>query len=117
MKIQKTKIFADIAGEQMIVRFLSPSMREMSDAQKVIEELSDIVYNYEVKLVVINFAKLKQMTSAFLSKLITLNKTLAQSSIKLRLCCMAPAVEQAFKICKLEKIIPLYKTEEEALQG
>ena len=118
MKLQKSKIWADITNDQVVVRFLPTSIREMSDAQKVIEEVNEIAYNYHnLKLMVINFARLKQMTSAFLSKLITLNKSLAQTGVTLRVCCMTPEVEEAFKICKLQKIIPLYATEEEAIKG
>ena len=115
MKVQKSRIFADINGEQAAVRFLPTSIREMSDAQKVVEEISEIAYNYKINLLVINFARLKQMTSAFLSKLIVLQKTLDQMGIKLRLCCMSSEVEQAFRICQLHKIIPLFDSEEKAL--
>lgn len=116
MKIQKSKILAEITGEQCIVYFLPTSVREMSDVQKIMDEIEEVAYNYKIRLLVINFARLKQLTSAFLSKLITLNKSFKQAQIKLHLCSMVPEVEQAFKICKLQKIIPLFESEEKALK-
>ena len=115
MKVQKTKISATVDSEKAIVRFLPTAIRDMADAQKVLDEIQDVAYNYKIGLLVLDFSRLKQMTSAFLSKLITLNKSLAQAQIKLRLCGMSPEVEEAFRICKLQKIIPLFATEEEAL--
>jgi len=117
MKIQKSRIIGDITGEQAIVYFMSTHVRELGDVQKIMDEIEEIAYNYNIRLLVVNFAKLKQLTSAFLSKLITLNKSLRQTDIKLRLCCMCREVARAYKICKLQKIIPLYDTERKALEG
>lgn len=116
MRIQKTKITATVDSEKAIVRFLPTAIRDMADAQKVLDEIEDVAYNCKIEMLVVNFSRLKQMTSAFLSKLITLNKSLAQAGIKLRLCRMTPEVEEAFRICKLQKVIPLFATEEEALR-
>ena len=115
MKVQKTKITATVDSEKAIVNFLPTAIRDMADAQKVLDEIQDVAYNHKIGLLVVDFSRLKQMTSAFLSKLITLNKSLAQAGIKLRLCSMAPDVEEPFRICRLQKIIPLFATEEEAL--
>ena len=117
MRLQKTKIVADIDAGQAVIRFVPIAVREMSEVQKIMEEIEDVAYNNKVTLVVINFARLKQLTSSFLSRLVTLNKSLTQANVGLRLCCMTPVVEEAFKICKLQKLISLYDTEEKALTG
>jgi len=117
MKIAKSRIIAEVTGEQAIVYFTISNVRDLSDVQKISDEIEEIVYNYNIKLLVINFAKLRQMTSAFLSRLITLNTTLRQMKIQLRLCSMCAEVERAYTICKLQKLIPLYPTEEKALKG
>jgi anti-anti-sigma factor len=117
MKIQKSKIFADITGEQAVVRFLLASVRDMSEVQKIMDEIEEVAYNYKVTVLVLNFGRLRQVTSGFLGRLIPLNKGLQQAGIALRLCSMAPEVEEAFRICKLQKIIPLYDSEDKALSG
>ena len=117
MKIQKSKIFADITGEQAVVRFLLGSVREMSEVQKIMDEIEEVAYNYKVTVLVLNFAKLRQVTSAFLGRLIALNKALQQAGIALRVCCMSPEVTEAFRICKLQKLIPVYDSEDKALAG
>lgn len=117
MKVNKTKVLADITTECAVVHFISTHVREMADAQKVVDEIEDIAYNYNLKRVVVNFSRLQQMTSSLLSKLITLNNTLRQIDVKLFVCGMNKDMERAFKICKLQKIIPLFDTEEEAISA
>jgi anti-anti-sigma factor len=117
MKVSKTRIIADISGQQAIVQLMPTHVREMSDVQKISDETEEIAYNFNINLLVVNFARQRQLTSAFLGRLITLNKSLGQASISLRVCCLAAQVEKAFKICKLQKIIPIYSTQAKALAG
>ena len=117
MKTQKTKIMADVTGEQAIIYFLGSTVRDLGDVQKILDEIEDVAYNSKIKLLVINFSRVTQLTSAFLGRLITLNKSLKQVGVTLRLCSMTPQVEEAFRICKFQKLIPLFPTEEKALAG
>ena len=117
MIVQKTRIIADVSREQAIIHFISTHVRELSDAQKIADEIEEIAYNYNVNLLIINFSRLQQMTSSFLGKLIMLNKSLKQAGITLRFCSMARQVARAYKICRLQKIIPLFRTEQKALSG
>ena len=115
MKTQKTKILADVTGEHAVVYFLGTTVRDMGDVQKIMDEIEDVAYNSKITLLVVNFSRVTQLTSAFLGRLITLNKSLKQAGVTLRLCSMMPQVEEAFKICKFQKLIPLFPTEEKAL--
>ena len=116
MKISKSRIVAQVTGKQAIIYFLASNVRELGDVQKIMEEIEEVAYNYDIHLIIINFSKLKSLTSAFLSKLVTLNKSLRTADIKLRLCSMAPEVARAYKICKLQKLIPLFSNEAKALK-
>jgi anti-anti-sigma factor len=115
MKTQKTKIIADVTGEQAIIYFVGPTVRDLGDVQKILDEIEAVAYNSKIKLLVINFSRVTQLTSAFLGRLITLNKSLQQAGVTLRLCSMTPQIEEAFRICKFQKLIPLFPTEEKAL--
>jgi anti-anti-sigma factor len=117
MKVNKTLIMADVTTHQAIVHFIASHIREASEAQKIAAEIEQVAYSYDIQLLVLNFSRLQQMTSAFIGRLIALHKTLKPIGIELRLCCMSREVEKAFKICKLDKIIPLYRTEKKALSG
>jgi anti-anti-sigma factor len=115
MRTQKTKILANVTGEQGVIYFLGSTVRDLSDVQKIVDEIEGVAYNSKIKLLVINFSRVTQLTSAFLGRLITLNRSLKQAGITLRLCSMTPQIEEAFRICKFHKLIPLFPTEEKAL--
>ena len=117
MRVNKSLIMADITSHHAIVHFIVSHVREVSDAQRIANEIEQVAYSYDIKLLVINFVRLQQMTSSFIGKLLVLQKSLKQAGIELRLCCMSRDVEKAFKICKLDKIIPHSRTEDKALSG
>ena len=117
MRTQKTKILADVTGEQAVIYFVGSTVRDLGDVQKIVDEIEEVAYNSKITLLVINFSRLTQLTSAFLGRLITLNKSLKQAGVTLRLCSMSPQIEEAFRICKFQKLIPLFPTEEKALAG
>ncbi|MGO8703905.1 MAG: STAS domain-containing protein [Candidatus Brocadiia bacterium] len=117
MRTQKTKILADVTGEQAVIYFVGSTVRDLGDVQKIVDEIEEVAYNSKITLLVINFSRLTQLTSAFLGRLITLNKSLKQTGVTLRLCSMSPQIEEAFRICKFQKLIPLFPTEEKALAG
>jgi len=117
MKTQKTMIAVSVTDDRAVIYFLGPTVREIADVQKIVDEIEDVAYNSKIKLMVINFSRVMQLTSAFLGRLISLNKSLKQMGVELRLCSMTSQVEEAFKICKFQKLIPLFATEEEALEA
>jgi anti-anti-sigma factor len=117
MRTQKSKILAEVNGEQAVIYFLGPTVRDLADVQKIASEIEDVAYNSKIKLLVINFSRVTRLTSAFLGRLITLNKSLQQAGITLRLCSMTPRIEEPFRICKFQKLIPLFPNQEKALAG
>jgi len=117
MRVNKTKIFADVTRETAVVHFTSTHVHDVADVNKVTSEISEIAGNYKIKTLVINFARLRQLTSLFLGKLATIKKVLAEQGVELRVCGMNENVDKAFRICKLQKIIPVFKSEKEAMSG
>jgi anti-anti-sigma factor len=117
MKIQKSKITAEVYAEIATVRFIGAAVREAADAQKSLSEIESVAYSNKVSTLIIDFSHLVQLTSVFLGRLIQLQKSLKEAGIKLRAFGLAPDVEKVFKICKLHKIIPTFATEEEAING
>ena len=117
LTIKKSMVQAEVEESHALVRFIAAELVELRDVQVVAEEIEEIAYNNTIKLLVLNCGSLRRMTSAFLSRLVSLNKAMRQTGIALRVCGMSEDIEHAFRICRLEKIIPLYATEEEALAG
>ena len=116
MRVTKMKIFADVTQDTAVVHFTSTHVRETSDVNKISSEIIEVAENYNIKKLVVNFARLRQITSSFLGKLTMLRKRLAKQGIELRVCAMNDEVEKVFKICRLQKIIPSFASEKEAIE-
>ena len=104
-------------GDVGIVRFLTSQVLDELNVQQLGQELEDLVEKqYTVKMV-INFEKVKFLSSAVLGKLISLHKRIASEKGRMGLCCINPSIMQVFKITRLDKLIPIYDTEETAVKG
>jgi anti-anti-sigma factor len=117
MKVKKTRVLAQISKEIAVIHFISPHLRDQSEVEKIATEIEEIGANYSFKVLVINFGRLRQVTSSLLGKLILIHRQMKKQKVKVRACCMGPEVERAYRICKLHKLIPLYATEEKAVHA
>lgn len=103
-------------GEVGIVRFLTSQVLDEMNVQQLGEELRQLVDKQYLVKVVINFERVKFLSSAVLGKLIALHKRLGKEKGRLALCCINTDVRQVFKITRLDKLIPIFKTEEQAVE-
>ena len=104
-------------GDFHIVRFATSRVLDGSNVEQLGQEFSHIINDlYAVKLIV-NFEKVKYMSSAVLGKLITLNKMVAAEKGKLKFCCIHPSVMEIFKIMKLDKLFKIFESEEKAVES
>ena len=65
----------------------------------------------------LNFSNLQHMSSAVIGKLIALHKLVAEGRGKLKFCCIDENVLQIFRLMKLDKLINIHDTEEDALES
>lgn len=70
-----------------------------------------------VKGAVINFSKINFIDSSGIGLVVSIFKTLQQRQAKLSLCDMSPKNLEIFSMTRLDKIINITKTEEEALES
>ena len=113
LKILQVEGFSDIG----IVRFAASRVLDGSNVEQLGQEFQYLVKErYTIKMVV-NFEKVKYMSSAVLGKLITLNKLITAEKGKLKFCCIDPNVLEIFRIMKLDKLFKIYDTEEKAMES
>ena len=115
MKVAKDMIIADVVKDHVVIHFITTHIRELADVERVVNEIQQVIDEYEFRVLVLNFSRLKMLTSSFLGKLVMLHKHLKRQKVELRACSMAEAVYQGFKICKLQKLIPVFSNEAEAV--
>ena len=117
MRVAKSRIAAEVEDDHAVIQFLSSEVRDISTVQMIATEITGVAKEFLVQVVVIDSAKVRHLTSAFLSRPITLDKTLKKEGTQLRLCSMNPEVKRAYEICNLQKVIPLYDSQEAAVAG
>jgi len=99
-----------------VVNFTTTQVLDELNVQQLGQELMDLVEKrYMVKLV-LNFENVKFLSSAVLGKLISLNKRLTAEKGRLAFCHIREDIMQVFKITRLDKLIPILESEEEAVQ-
>jgi len=104
-------------GDFHIVRFATSRVLDGSNVEQLGQEFNHIINDlYAIKLIV-NFEKVKYMSSAVLGKLITLNKMVGGEKGKLKFCAIHPSVMEIFKIMKLDKLFKIYESEEKAVES
>ena len=98
-----------------VVNFSTSQVLDELNVQQLGKELLDLVEKQYVVKMVINFEKIKFLSSAVLGKLISLNKRIAKEKGRLAFCCINADIIQVFKITRLDKLIPIFASEAEAI--
>lgn len=99
------------------VSFSTSQVLDELNVQQLGKELMDLVEKHYVVKMVINFERIKFLSSAVLGKLISLNKRIAKEKGRLAFCCINDDIMQVFKITRLDKLIPIYASEGEAISS
>lgn len=117
VKVAKTHIRAEVNETSAVVRFAAPELTLNHDVDIAVREIDEVLAQAKVTVVVISFAQVRRLSSAFLGKLIGLHKRLSANKMQLRLCCMSPDLTNIYKIMNLQALFRLYESEEAALKG
>ena len=112
---KRTLTMHERMGDIGIVRFETAQVLEEMNVQQLGDELRELVEKHYLVKLIINFERVKFLSSAVLGKLISLNKRVANEKGRLGLCNINDDVRQVFKITRLDKIIPIFETEGQAV--
>lgn len=117
MEQRNSLIMGAQIGDVCVVNFLTSQVLDEMNVQQLGQELNDLVDKEGKTKIVINFAKIKFLSSAVLGKLIALNKKMTAQKGRLAFCTINPDIMQVFKITRLDKLIDIYDDEDNAVKG
>jgi anti-anti-sigma factor len=117
MERKSSLIMASQIGEVGVVNFLTSQVLDELNVQQLGQELAELVEKEYMVKMVINFGKIKFLSSAVLGKLISLNKKIAAQKGRLAFCEINEDIMQVFKITRLDKLIPIFEDEGEAIKA
>ena len=98
----------------LIVYFKVRSLVMVVDIEGAARELEMLLDQNDHLYIVLEMGALRQISSSFISKVISFQKTLDAKGGRLALCSMSREVHKAFKILNLHKVFIIAKDEYEA---
>ncbi|MEM9587412.1 MAG: STAS domain-containing protein [Planctomycetota bacterium] len=106
---------SQVSDEVLIVGFSDSKILDSQRIEQVGNELQQSVDQAAHKKLLLNFRGVSFMSSAMITKLVTLNKTCKAQGVSLKFCEVSPNVMEVFKITKLTKIFDIQDSEEKAI--
>ena len=99
----------------VIVRFETDAIETPDQVHQAGGEILKAAADREGERVVVDFSELTKLASIFLGRLTLVNGALSERGVELRLCGLNPQMAEVVTICRLDRILKLYPTLEEAL--
>jgi anti-sigma B factor antagonist len=113
----RRRIEVEEIGDVAAVTFIDKRILDEQNIQLIGEQLFELVDDDGRKKILLDFANVEYLSSAALGKLITMNKKVRGVSGQLRLCSIKPEIMEVFEITRLNKVFPIYPTQEAALEA
>ncbi len=103
------QLIVDEMNSVSVVRFREPWISGLLVIEKLGEELYGLVEKEDRKNLVLDFATVKFLSSAFLGKLIKLSAKVRGHRGTMRLCNLQPQILEVFLVCKLECLFEIQR--------
>ncbi|GMV96293.1 MAG: STAS domain-containing protein [Phycisphaerae bacterium] len=109
------RLFIQPVRDVTVVNFSDASILDTQVVQQIGEELYDLVDKQARRKLILDFDKVRFLSSSALGVLITLRKKADAIKGKVVLCNMRDELRKVFKITNLDKMFEFYESEEKAL--
>lgn len=103
--------------DTLVVRFTQRGPLDEETGYALGQFLARLVEDQGGRHLVLNFGYVDYVTSMIIGRLLALNKQLALRKGRLTLCGVTAALRELFELVRLPMLIPMYETEDEALEA
>ncbi len=107
----KEKINVENGTDVTIVTFEEENILEDQQIRKLERALLPVIRDNQNKRLVLNFVKVKFMSSAFLGLLVKVHKRVIEAGGTLQLFNLDPKIQKVFEITQLVKIFDIVRSE------
>jgi anti-anti-sigma factor len=104
----------DVTGGHLVVHFISQHILDPGDVGAIGKEIEGAIDRYRAQGVILDFSGVKQLSSQMFGTILQLQKYTQARNATLCVCAMTGNVLKAFKLCRLDKVVPLFATEDDA---
>ncbi|QDV68229.1 Anti-sigma F factor antagonist [Rosistilla carotiformis] len=105
----------EVKEEVVVVYFSDGKILDSQRIEQVGGELQSAVPQAIHKKLLLNFRGVSFMSSAMISKLVTLSKSCKAAGVEMKFCEVSPNVMEVFKITKLNKVFDIKPAEDKAI--
>ena len=91
----------------LTIAFDAARILDETKLEELGRELTEMLNKTTEERVILDFQKVKFMSSSMLGKLIQINKKAGEFKVKLKFCSIDPEIRQVFKITKLDKVFDI----------
>jgi anti-sigma B factor antagonist len=110
-------IYVRIIDDVAVITFRGTNaMFEGEKAQVVSRELFDLLESGAARKFVLDLANIYFMSSAMLAQLVRMQRRVQEKRGRLRLCCLRPAIMDAFKISRFDRYFEIFPDSTAALK-
>ena len=113
----KPKISVEYSESAIIVTFIDEKILEEKDIQSLQESVMAVIEQAEGVNFILDFCKVRFLSSAVLGLLIRVSKKIYERDGQLKLCNISPKIYDIFKITRLTKIFDIYPDVESAARS
>ncbi len=100
-----------------VVNFSDSSILDTAQVQQIGDQLNELIDNRAIRKLILDFSKVKFLSSSALGVLITLRNKSNEIKGKVVLCSLRPDLRKIFKITNLDKLFDFHENEERALNS
>lgn len=100
-----------------VVNFCDASILDTQQVQQIGQELFDLVDKQARRRIILDFDKVRFLSSSALGILITLRKKADAIKAKIMICSLRDDLRKVFKITNLERMFEFHDNEEQALNA
>jgi len=108
----KERINVENGTDVTIVTFEEENILEDQQIRKLERSLLPVIRDNQQRRLVLNFAKVKFMSSAFLGLLVKVHKRVIEAGGTLQLFNLDPKIQKVFEITQLVKVFDIVKNQE-----
>jgi anti-anti-sigma factor len=107
----------DQVGDITVVRFKIPWILKEGTIEAIGDALYGLAEGPSCRKIVLNFGNVKSLASTMFGKLTALHQRIEAGGGRLALCSIDPGLQEVFETVKLVGLLPIYASEQEAVQS
>jgi anti-sigma B factor antagonist len=113
----RPRISVENIEKGLIISFVNEKILEETEIQALEHSIVPLIEQAKVPNIVLDFSKVKFLSSAMLGLLIRLSKKIYQRQGQLRLCGINSKIFEIFKITRLDRVFDICEDSESAVQS